>query len=342
MTTFAQTFCTVADLIADKPAAGVEDTRFFQAIKEASEFVQKEIGWFVPVTLTRSFQGKGSNMLFLPPLLAITAIVNDDVTLTTADYILKPDDGFWGHGPYGQLVVNPDATLLACWSTERDGIEISGRWGKYERSGVIGATVQDTTQQDASQTTLKVSDGGKVSPGMVLLIGSEQEQVTGWGDPTTNVTTLNGGIDANDEVITVADGSLVNVGEVLRAEFEQMKVKDKRTNQLSVIRGWNNTGRVAHATSTQVDVYRTVNVVRGVNGTTSAVHANGAAISRYFVPDDILFLTKEIATLSLNKAQSGYQGRTGNQDTGVVFYNDAFPKFDIQVVRQNYYIPRVA
>ena len=78
-----------------------------------------------------------------------------------------------------------------------------------------------------------------------------------------------------------------------------------------------------------------------MNGTTAATHATSTAISRYFVPDDILYLTKEIATLSANKALSGYQGRTGNGETGVVFYNDAFPKFDIDKVKSNYYIPRI-
>lgn len=340
-TIFAQTFCSVADLVADKQAPGVDEARMLQAIREASDYVQKHIGWFIPVTLTRAFRGTGSRTLFIPPLLGITSITNDGTTLTTADYILKPDDGFWPHGPYAQIVVDPDATLLSTWSCETDDVVIAGRWGLYERTGSTGATVQDSTEQSNSQTTLKVSNGGKVSPGMVLLIGSEQEAVTGWDEPTTNVTALNGAVAAADETITVDDGSLLNTGETIRVDFEQMKIKDKRSHQLSVIRGWNGSGRVSHLDNAQVDVYRTVTVERGVNGTTAATHALNAAISRYLVPDDILFLTKEIATLSMNKAQSGYQGRTGNQDTGVVFYNDAFPQYDIVQVRGNYYIPRV-
>lgn len=339
---YAQLFCTVADLVADTQAPGVDEARMFQAIREASETIQKDIGWFVPVTLTRLFHGSGSKNLFIPPLLAINSIVNNGVTLTAADYILKPDNGFWTNGPYTQILVAPLATLLATWYCQQNGVTIAGRWGKYERSGPTGATVQDTTEQSASQVTLKVSDGGKVSPGMVLLIGSEQEAVTGWGDPTTGVTTLNGAVSVSDDVITLTNGALVNVGEVLRVDFEQMKIKDKRTHQCSVIRSWNGTGKVAHLTGASVDVYRTVSVERGMNGTTAATHANGLVISRYFAPDDIQYLTKEIATLIVNKAKSGYQGRTGNDETGVVFYNDAFPQFDIAKVKKNYYIPRVA
>ena len=336
---YAQLFCTVADLVADKQAPGVDEARMFQAIKEASAAIDEKIGWFVPVTLTRSFCGRGSKALFVPPLLAITSIINDDVTLTTADYILKPDDGFWANGPYARILVDPDATLLSAWWNELDGVQIAGRWGKYERSGAIDATVQDTTQQSSTQLTLKVSNGGVISPGMVLLIGTEQEAITGWDAPTAAVTALNGGINASDQIITVDDGALVNIGETLRIGFEQMRVRDKETHQLEVIRSWNGTRGVLHADDAAVDVYRTVEVERGVNGTTAATHANGAALSRYFVPDDILFLAKELATLSVNKAQSGYQGRTGNQDTGVVFYNDAYPRYDIETVKENYFIP---
>lgn len=337
----AQLFCTVADLVADKPAPGVDEARMFQAIEEASTFLQKEIGWFVPVTLTRFFHGHGAQSLRVPPLLSLTSIWNADVLLTTDEYLLQPDDGFWTNGPYVELLVAPSAPTLTCWMDQQHGVEILGHWGKYECLETLNASVQDATGQSDSQTTLQVNDGGQVSPGMVLLVDAEQQAITGWDTPTSDITTLTSAISTTDEVITVQDGSLVHVGETLRLDFEQMRVKDKRANQLSVVRSWNGTGRVAHSTDTAVDIYRTVTVKRGVNGTTAASHAQGTALARYVVPDDILFLTKEIATLSVNKAQSGYQGKTGNAETGMVFYNDSFPQFDIQKIKSNYYIPRV-
>ena len=340
MTLYAQIFCTVNDLIADAQAPGVDDARMYQAIREASDYVQKEIGWFIPVTLVRSFNGHDKPSLFVPPLLAIDSIVNDDTALTSENYILKPNDGFWPNGPYCQILVNPESPSLGVWICEENAVQITGRWGKYERSAAIGATVSDTTSQSDSQTTLKVSDGSKVSAGMVLLIGSEQELVTGFGAPTASVTLLNGAIAATDEVLTVDNGALVNVGEIIRVGFEQILIRDKNTHQCAVTRGWNGTSRVAHADDSAVDVYRTVNVERGMNGTTAAAHLNGAAISRYFAPDDIQFLTKEIATLIVNKAKSGYQGRTGNQEMGVVFYHDAFPRQDIERLKTAYFIPK--
>jgi hypothetical protein len=347
MTQYAQLFCSVADLVADKQSPGIDEAQMFKAIQQASDFVQKEIGWFLPVTLTRSLHGHGSYKLFVPPLLSITSIVNwagttSPVTLSASDYLLIPNNGFWANGPFTEIIVNPFATLLRSWCDLQNGVEIAGRWGMYERSGDTGATVQDDPQSSGSGT-LKVSDGGKVSPGMVLLIGSEQEAVTGWSLPTTGVTAINmvAGLTASDDVMTVDDASLLHIGEIARAGFEQMKIKDIQGNDCELIRSWNGTRNVAHANDLAIDVYRTVTAERGVNGTTAASHAKTTAISRYFVPDDVLYLTKEIATLSANKALGGYQGRTGNAETGAVFYNDASPRFDIETVKSNYRIPRL-
>jgi hypothetical protein len=340
MTANAQLFCTVSDLISDNQSLGVDETRLFQAIREACDYLQKEIGWFIPVTLTRNYNGRGYPRLFVDPLLTITSIVNDGTTLAGTDYIAQPEHRFWANGPYGQIIIDPDAANLSAWVDEDDGIQIAGRWGLYQRTASLTATVADTTEQSISQTTLKVSDGSQVSPGMPILIGSEQELVTGWGSPTTSVTTLNGAVTATEDTITVANGTLVNVGEVCRFGFEQFKVRDKQTHELYVWRGWNGTARESHLTAVAVDVYRTVNVERGVNGTTAAVHANGASISRYVAPEDVQYLAKQIATLIVNKARSGYQGRTGNPEQGLVFYNDAFPRFDIERIKSRYMIKR--
>jgi hypothetical protein len=344
MTNFAQLFCTVNDITADAGTPGVDEARMYQAIREASDYLQKEIGWFIPVTLTRNFKGvENATELFVPPLLSVTTLVNDTDTLTTSDYILKPDDGMWTNGPYTKIVADPDAPTLGTWSDVQDYINITGLWGLYNRSASITGTVADTTQQSDSQTTLKVSSGVSVSPGMLLLIGSEQELVTSWGDPTAAVTTTNASVSVTDDTITLTDASLVNVGEIIRIDYEQMKVKDRRTsaNTIYVTRAWNGTARATHTSGANVDVYRTVNVERGVNGTTAAAHTNGASISRYFAPDDIQYLCKEIATLIVNKARSSYQGRTGSADTGIISYNDAFPKWDIDRIKARYELGRI-
>lgn len=344
MTTYAQTFCTVRDLISDAQSPIADEARLFQAIREACDYLQKEIGWFVPVTLTRSFNGKDRDLLIVPSLISVTTLVNAGTTLSAADYILKPEDGHWAYGPYGEIEIDPDSNVLLGWVDETDGVVITGKWGLYNRTAPLTATVADTTQQDASQLTLKLSNAGEASPGMVLLVGSEQELVTGWSTPIASATQLNGAITNSDEILTVDDASLVNIGELVRIDFEQMLVKDRNTttNKLYVMRGYNNTARAAHLDNATLDVYRTVTVERGVNGTTAATHANGLAISRYLAPDDVQMLSKQIATLLVNKAKSGYQGRTGNADTGVVLYHDAFPRYDIDRIKECYALPRFA
>jgi hypothetical protein len=344
MTAYAQTFCTVRDLISDAQAPIADEARLYQAIREACDHLSKEIGWFVPVTLTRRFQApEAVTDLFVPPLLEISAISNEGQALTSVDYILKPDDGHWANGPYTKIVADIDSALLYTWSDLVDDIPITGKWGLYNRSAALTATVADTTQQSDSQLTLKLSSAGEASPGMVLLIDTEQELVTGWSDPIASTTQLNGAITNSEEILTVDSATVINIGEIVRIDFEQMLVKDRNTstNKLYVLRGYNNTARASHLDNATLDVYRTVTVERGVNGTTAAVHANGVSVSRYFAPDDVQYLAKQIATLIVNKAKSGYQGRTGNADTGVVMYHDAFPRYDIERIRKTYDLPRV-
>ena len=333
----SQIFCAVSELVADSEAPGGDEARLYQAIRDASDFLQKEIGWFIPVTETRRLDGNGEARLDIPPLLELTTIINDDDTLTSSDYLLYPDNRHWPNGPYSWIVVDPDSTTLQVWLEEAGSVQITGKWGLYNRQVSTGAAV-GTGGQDSSVETLLVDNGGKVSPGMLLLIESEQELVTGWDDPTEGVTTLGAALAASDETVTLSDGSLVNVGEIIRVEFERMKVLDKQSNTIAVVRGWNGTARVAHSSGANVDVYRTVTVERAVNGTSAASHDAAKSISRYVVPDDILYLTRQIATLMINKARSGYAGKTGNPELGEVFYHDAFPRFEIERIKQNYEI----
>lgn len=321
----------------------MDEARIYQAIREASDFLQKEIGWFIPVTLTCNYNGRGRLDLHLDRgLLSVTTLVNDGTTLSSTDYIKKPDHGHWPNGPYTKLTVDPDAANLSSWVHEEDGVNLTGKFGLFDRSASTSATVADTTQQSDSQTTLKVSNGSQVSPGMVLLIGTEQELVTGYESPTASVTTVTEPVTATDDTLTLANAALVSIGEIIRIDFEQMKITDIRTtsNQAAVIRGYNGTARTTHADNAAVDVYRTVKVARGVNGTTAAVHANGVTVSRYYAPDDVQYLTRQIAVLMVNKALSGYQGRTGNAELGTVFYNDAFPRYELEQIKTRYALPR--
>jgi hypothetical protein len=335
--TYAQLFCTVKDILADLETPGGSEARWYEAICGASDVLAKEIGHFIPVTDTKKFHGRGGLRLFIHPLLTVTSIINEETTLTTADYLSHPDNRHWPNGPYSWLEVSSDATLLSVWEDESNGVEIAGRWGKYERTAALTAVA---SAQLIGATTLTVDDGSQVSPGMVLKHESEQELVTGWSTPTAAVTTLDGTLAQGAEEVNVNDGTKAKIGETVRMGFEQVRVRDIQTNKWLVARGWNGTANVQHADDLAVDVYRTVTVERGVNGTTAAAHAGSLTLSRYLVPDDIRDLTREAAILKMNKARSGYAGKSGNEQTGVVFYNDEFPERELTRLKNLYSIPR--
>ncbi len=341
-----QIFTNVSELIADQKSLGGDEARLYRAIELASAHLHKKIGWFIPVTLARALKGSGTRTMFVPPLLDVTTITNynyisEPITLTTDDYLLRPDNRQWPNGPYTRIVFKPySGRLFAAWSSYPNGVGITGRWGLYELAVLTGSSV-GAGGQAVDATTLLVTDGGKVSAGDHLLIGTEQELVTGRDSPTTGITTLGAAQAIDDDTITFANGALVKVGEMIRVGVEKQLIEDINVNTGYVRRAWNGTVRAAHNTGVNVDVYRTFTVERGVNGTTAAVHNAAVAISRYKAPEDIATLTREIATLGLNKAGAGYQGRTGNAELGTVFYNDIFPQFDLREIARNYKIPRV-
>lgn len=336
---YHQYFCTIAELDDDLKLRGTEKAAvLLRAVRDASIFLSGKIGEFIPVTETRTLPGTGHARLYVPPLLAVTSITNDDDTLTSVDYILNPRQRHWRNGPYSWIEADPDSTLLAAWHEDREGVAIAGRWGKYEYSEASGATV-GTGGQTSGAATLLADDGSKLSPGMHVLIGSEQELVTGYSTPSTAVTTLNGTITAAQDTITLADGTKVKVGEIIRCEWEQMRVDEIQTHSIAVTRGWNGTVKVAHTTAANIDVFRTFTVERGVNGTTAAAHTAADVIYRYQVPGDVNYLARQIAALMLKKASSGFAGKTGNSELGEVYYTNEFPRGPLAEISQAYHIP---
>jgi len=334
-------YCTVAELVADLfKTVGCDETAMLEHIRSASQFIDQRLGMFIPVTETRYFCGHGRTRLNLPPMLGVISIVNDDVTLSTSDYLLYAGDQpgrMWENGPYTALVVDPDATNLGSWSDTEDGVAITARWGLYERSVSTGATVQNNPLA-AVDTALVVADGSKLSPGMVLLLETEQALVTATGALTAAVTTVTESVALTDDELTLANETLVKAGEVIRIDFEKCLILDTNstTHKAAVIRGYNGTKQAVHADNAAVDVYRTYTISRAANGTTAAAHAQGTAISRYVPPEDIKILAKQVSALIKKLADSGYAGRTGNAELGQVFYNDIVSKFNLELIEQNY------
>lgn len=338
---YAQSYCTLAELDEDLNLQGSErEARVLPKIKTASDVLQKMIGIFQPVTMTCKYNGHGKTRLYVSPLLSITSVVNEDTTLAATDYILQPEKRYWANGPYVWLDVAPEAANLSAWVCKDNGVVIDGKHGMYELAQSLGITTGASQAEGAE--TLRVSDGSKVSPGMVVLIGAEQEYIESTSTPIGAVTTLGAAIaDSEDQIVTLSNGALVNAGEIVRCGVEQMKVTDINGNSAAVIRGWNRTTKSTHAMSADVDVYRIFNVTRGVNGTTAAGHNSGVNIYKQCVPDDINMLCRKMAGRMLKDAQGGFSGVIGDPSTGQAQYLYIMPK-ELDEIRRAYRIIHTA
>jgi hypothetical protein len=336
----AQSYSHLAEMLYDLDLHGLAATKEAKAldrIRAASVWLAGKAGRFIPVTESRRYDGPGGRRLFIDPLLAVTTLVDDTITLTASDYLLYPRARHWDNGPYTTIEIDPDASALAAWTHERDIVAVSGRWGKYEETADTLATVANTTSISASETGLKVSDGSKVSPGMILLIGTEQAQVDATGAHSAATSKLSAAITGlTDDVISVDTGSEFKVGEIIRVDSEDMHIEGINANALAVTRKWNETEAATHADDSAIEVYRTYTITRGVNGTTAAIHLNGVAISRYLPPWDVNWIVREIAGLMYKKARGGFAGKSANAELGEVFYHDEFPKRQVDEVIKNY------
>lgn len=329
-----QLYCTVGDLVDELGDLQQSDEYVLNKIEEASRYIQGQKGNFIPAREVRKFAHPGTGRcgeLLVPPLLSVESVTNDGVTLVDGtDFVLAPNGRHWADGPYSAIVlINGGA-----WSTLTEGVIVTGLWGYYDRSVSLGVTV---TTADTTSTGMTVGDGSKCSPGMTLKIEDEQMVVTAMSLTGTDTTAnLDGAITDDDTEIQVTDGTKVTIGETLKIGFEQMLVLDVSGNDVLVSRGWNQTARAAHLTAADVYALRSFTVRRGCNGTTAAAHTS-AAVYRYVAPADVAYLCKQIASLMIKKAQTGFVGRSGNDELGTGFWVNEFPRNQVEAVLNNYF-----
>lgn len=324
-----QLYCSVQEVVTDLKLNG-DEPRLLQRIRDASQFVERQLGQFLPVTATRTFVGVSTETLNIKePLLTISAVRVDGVAVT--DYTPWPAARCWDRGPYTWL------TRAAGWGTT---VEIDGVWGLYDDAQDLGITVDQTINAQ----TLSVADGSLLSPGMVLLVGNEQELIVAGngGDrspaATAAVSVVTAAVDIEAEAIAVTNGAEFRVGEVLQIGTEDLYIRQIGGNQLVCSRGWNGTMRAAYLVDTAIRVYRTYTVQRAVNGTKAAAHAGVSAL-RCMPPADVYWLTVQIAALMRQKAQTAFGGRAGNPETAESFYINEFPRLQIDKIAENYAIP---
>lgn len=327
-------YCSVGEVIEDIGDVGKPESFLLGKIEAASQEIEQALGQFLPTVETVETQARPNHTdeLLVKPLLRVSSITNDGAALAASDFVLEPDGRQWANGPYTSIRIS-DGGAAGAWSTEQGEISIAGAWGLWDEAVSVAVAA---VSQLVGDTTIVVSDGSKVSPGMVLLVESEWELVESTGLATDSTANLNGAIDDTATEITLTDGTLVQAGEVIRIGFERMKVLDVSGNTVLVERGFMGTKRASHLTAADVYVFRTFNVARGVNGSTAAAHSN-KTVSRQIPPADVNYLCRQIAALMVKKAQTGYVGRAGNDELGGGFWLNEFPKNQIDAVKGNYF-----
>lgn len=298
-------------------------------ILAAGEWINRHIGNFIPITETRYYDGHGGCNLWVDPLIAPTSISNNGTILDTSEYVLYPRQRHWRNGPYTRIQLDNSS-----WTDEFNKIEISGKWGLYDETSPTLATLAN--QSDTSEV-LVVDRASQIAPGMVIKVDDEMELITATSDASDSGNDLNGSISTTEEAIPLLNPGGLYDDEIIRIDFEQMRVWAILGNLCYVQRGWNGTARSTHNTGSDIYVYRSFKVKRGFNGTAPASH-NNVTIYRCVAPYDVYYLCVQIATLMLKKGQSGFGSKSGGGELGEVFYYDEFPKQALNRIMRNYRI----
>ncbi len=328
----AQTLCTAKELIDGMDLGGfIGRSDVMKCVQAASDMFVRKAGNFIPVTTTKTFyieHNNRSEVLYVPALLSITSLKINGEVISSENYRLKPFNRMWENGPY--IGIELEGYSWPC--SDDIPIEIEGQWGLYDLTTSLGVSVSQTT---ASETTLVVTNGALLSPGMVLLIESEQEYVvSGAGSPgapagTTATSKVNGAIVRGNHEITVDNGAEFHEGEVIQIGVEDIYILKIGGDVLSVVRGWNGTTDADHVDDSAIRVYRTFGVTRGVNGTVAAIHSN-KALSRYIVPDMINHYAISLASRMRMSAETAFSGSSGNSEFGGSKYMVEIPPGQIE------------
>lgn len=274
---------------------------------------------FYPILDSRSFDLPRDGVLWLyehelsgTP----TSIVTGGQTLTTADYILRPESG----PPYRWIEINTSGSRS--WEsgdTPQNSTVITGLFSATadsEPAGTLAAAVASTTV-----TTLDLSDSSLSGVGDLIRVDDERMVITEKAMLYAGVT-LTGNIAASKAVTTVpvSSGADIHIGETIQIGSERMFVESIAGDNLTVTRAEQGTVLAAHVTTDPVFAPRRATVARGQAGTTAATHLISAAITRNLPP---ALISEGNVSLAINILQQGSAGwatsvGSGNkrQDTG--------------------------
>jgi len=233
-----------------------------------------------------------------------------------------------------------DRSTTAAWGagpTPQHSIWVTGTWGWY--SPVAAGTL--TASAGTSDATVMVSDGSQAGAGDVLIlepgtaaapfpaypgtagalgaVTGERCIVTGKSAAATGLTQSGAGCStqsASDVALSTTGSGILNVGEVILLDQEQMLITDITGSVATVKRAWNGTILQSHSAAT-VNAYRQLSVLRGQLGTTAASHAQASAVAVHRAPGLIRDLSIAESLNRVLQETSGYARTAGSGEAAM-------------------------
>jgi hypothetical protein len=238
-------------------------------------------------------------------LISVTSMTSGGDAISTSSIFLEPNRS---GPPFNQLQISTaSSAAFGIGSTHQQDISITGLWGWNDDHTTAGVTVEAL---DASETGVDVdaAASARVGVGSILKIGTERLLVTERVQLDTGVNVGGAGLTngKGDTALTVADGTVFAVGEVLLIDSERVLVTDIAGNTLVIERAFDGTNSAAHTTSSDIYAPRTLTVTRGALGSTAATHDNGATVSVWTVPPALRQLVTSEAIHELMQEQTGW------------------------------------
>jgi hypothetical protein len=225
------------------------------------------------------FSGPGIEQTTLFAGSTTIASASNGLSLPQATINVASTTGFATKGTITVFTSNGAQTVTYKGVTATSFTGCTGGTGTMSTGGVVDGNIS------ATQVTIAVNSGAGIVNGDVLVIGTEQMQVSGGGGTTSltvtrgfngttaataitgavvtasfatpaSQTTLNGAITASQTTITVTSGTGIANSDVLVVGTEQMQVTaGGGTTSLTVTRGFNGSKAAAAATGAIVTAY---------------------------------------------------------------------------------------
>lgn len=151
---------------------------------------------FGPRVGTNRYDADGGTALDLrDDLLSTTSVTNYASTASSSsttpaadtDYYLVNREGRYEPSPYRRAILHGEGSVTE-WGDGLRVVEWAGTWGHQNVTRSLSSTTAEAL--DDSETTVDVSALGDLSPGMTILIGSEQMYVRAVTDDTQDTITV--------------------------------------------------------------------------------------------------------------------------------------------------------